>query len=117
MDLNRFNDIFKDKRDFELPTIKPYAPDLDEQDYQNGYITRYFTQKANDESSPIIEIDDRTYTNLIGNDFYLIVELDWKIEGTYDDIKEANGKSVRLASKKIPSILLYLPYLLQFSQK
>jgi hypothetical protein len=115
MDLNRFNDIFREKREFELPAVKAYAPELDDMDYERGYIIRYFTQKANDESSPIIEIDDRTYSNLINNSFYIVVQMDWKITGTHTEIKEANGKSVRLASKTIPSILLYLPYLLQFS--
>lgn len=117
MDLNRFNDIFREKKEFELPIVKSYAVELDSSDYNRGYITRYFTQKANDESSPIIEIDDRTYSNLLNNSFYILAELDWKISGDYDDIKEANGKSVRLASKKIASLIMYLPYLLQFSEK
>lgn len=115
MDLNRFNDIFREKREFELPVVKPYAPELEDSDYERGYIIRYFTQKANDLSSPVLEIDDRTYSNLINNSFYIVVQLDWKIYGTKDDIMEANGKSVRLASKTMSSILLYLPYLLQFS--
>ena len=55
MDLNRFNNIFREKREFELPVVKAYAPELDDMDYERGYITRHFTQKANDESSPIIE--------------------------------------------------------------
>lgn len=115
MDLNRFNDIFREKREFELPIVKAYIPELEDTDYERGYITRYFAQKANDESSHVIEIDDRTYSTLINNSFYIVVQLDWKITGTHDEIKEANGKSVRLASKIMPTILLYLPYLLQFS--
>jgi hypothetical protein len=115
MDLNRFNDIFREKLEFELPTVKPYIPELEDSDYEKGYITRYFAQKANDESSPVLEIDDRTYSNLINNSFYIVVQLDWKVSGTNDEIREANGKSVRLASKIMPTILLYLPYLLQFS--
>jgi hypothetical protein len=115
MDLNRFNDIFREKLEFELPVVKAYSPELEDTDYERGYIIRHFAQKANDESSPVIEIDDRTYSNLINNSFYIVVQLDWKISGTHDEIREANGKSVRLASKTMSSVLLYLPYLLQFS--
>jgi hypothetical protein len=53
---------------------------------------------------------------MTSNPFYNTTELYWKIKGTDDEIKLANSKSVKLASKRIPALSLYLPYLLQFKK-
>lgn len=116
MDIKRFDSIFYNKQLFKKVSIKAYSPVVEEMDYDRGYIVRYFCQNASDEESPIIEIDDASFMNLTGNVFYKLVSLDWKIKGTPDEIREANQKSILLAAKKISSISLYLPYLLQFSK-
>jgi hypothetical protein len=43
--------------------------------------------------------------------------LDWRLTGDPIDIKKSNTESLRIASKTIPKISLYLPNLLQFHKK
>jgi hypothetical protein len=115
MDIERFNAIFLDKSSYELVEIRPFAPTPSEGDYEVGYITRYFVQRIADESI-IFEINDRTYSSCFNNPFFKTVNLDWKISGDASEIKEANKKSLKLASETLPTIELYLPYLLQYSK-
>ena len=114
--LYKYNNILNSGTDFNLPPIQTYAPTPTNDDYIRGYITRYFIQKRNDKNSPIYEISYDGYSTFIGNFYYSVVALDWKITGNDDEINEANGKSVRLASKILPAIINYLPYLLQFKK-
>jgi hypothetical protein len=102
---------------FKIAPIQSFLPTPSENDYSKGYIVRYFSQKVNDKNAPIIEISSDTYSNLFDNSFIVVTNLDWKISGTHEDIKEANLKSIKRASKDIPSIHMYLPYLLQFSKQ
>jgi hypothetical protein len=117
MDLARYNKIGKLPNDFKFNGIKVHFPILDDSDYKRGYITRYFAQKANDTNSVVYEINDSMYAYLGNNSFYTIVKLNWKVSGDVSEIKEANFKSVKRASKVIPAIQLYLPYFLQFSKQ
>jgi hypothetical protein len=114
----RYNKINnKNLANFKIPSIKSFLPNLTETDYSKGYIVRYFCQKANDKNAPITEISSDTYSQLYDNSFTIVTNLDWKISGTHEDIKEANLKSIKRASKDIASIHMYLPYLLQFSKQ
>lgn len=111
----RYKDISgSNLSEFELPTIHTYVPSPTETDYKRGYITRYFIQKANDNTAYIYEINDVDYTNFSISPFFKQLPLDWRIIGTDDEIKQSNLKSIQIAMKKISSIQLYLPNLLQF---
>lgn len=92
------------------------VPTPSEVDYKNGYILRYFTQKTNDRSAFIYEVNSTTYMKLNLNPFYKTVSLRWKLIGTDEEIKEANFKSVKFASKDIPLLIKYLPNYLQFKE-
>jgi hypothetical protein len=116
MDILRYKKILKLPNEYKFNGVKQYIPTPTDLDYKRGYITRYFCQRANDTNGIVYEIDHKTFSNLSQNSFYTIVDLDWKIIGTDDEIKEANMKSVNRASKKLLSIQLYLPYLLQFKK-
>jgi len=94
-----------------------HIPSPEEKDFKKGYITRYFAQKANDESSYIFEIDKDNYGELITNPFFLTVKLNWRLTGTIEQIRESNSKSVTLASNTLKSISLYLPNKLQFHKR
>jgi hypothetical protein len=98
-------------------TIKTHIPSPDENDFKKGYITRYFAQKANDESSYVFEIDKDEYGNLVTNPFFLTVKLNWRLNGSIEQIKDSNSKSVMLASNTLKSIYLYLPNKLQFYKR
>jgi hypothetical protein len=101
---------------FILPKINTYIPNPIDLDYKRGYIVRYFIQKSNDINAPIYEISSEFISEFINSPFYTTQKMDWKIIGTDEEIKEANGKSVKLASAKLPAIINYLPYLLQFKK-
>jgi hypothetical protein len=117
MDISRYKKILQLPKEFKLSGIKQFIPTPNDMDYKRGYITRYFTQKINDVNGPVYEVNDKLYSRLINNSFYAISNLDWKITGTDDEIKEANAKSVKRASKNLSAIQLYLPYLLQFKKQ
>ena len=98
-------------------TIKTHVPTPEENDFKKGYITRYFAQKANDESSYVFEISKDEYGNLITNPFFLTVKLNWRLIGSVEQIRDSNSKSVTLASNTIKSVSLYLPNKLQFYKR
>jgi hypothetical protein len=116
MDITRYKKILDLPMEFKPSGIKQHIPTPTDSDYKRGYIVRYFTQKVNDIDSPVYEINDATFSNLINNSFYQVCNLDWKIIGTDDEIKEANMKSIKRASKTLNAVQLYLPYLLQFKK-
>jgi hypothetical protein len=116
MNSKRYNILGKGGEIFKKISIKAYIPEPNEDDFDRGYIHRFFTQRANDANSSVYEISSRNYEKMTANPFYRTTELYWKIKGTDDEIKLANSKSVKLASKRMTSLSLYLPYLLQFSK-
>jgi hypothetical protein len=115
--IDRFNELLSNTTDFQRIRIKTIVPTPTDDDYKAGYITRYFTQTGNDINSYIYEITERQFSNLTNNPFYIIVELDWKISGDREEVREMNRKSIRFASKDMKSIGLYLPNHLQFHKE
>lgn len=106
----------RDLSEFKQVTIKTFSPNPIDFDYKRGYLVRYFAQKANDLNYPIFEVSDFTFNILLDNPFYTVVQLNWRITGSYEEIKESNFKSVKLASKNMPNLMMYLPNYLQFSK-
>jgi hypothetical protein len=101
---------------FKLPKLNTYVPSPNDTDYKRGYIVRYFIQKSNDTTAPVYEISKDFISEFINSPFYSTKKIDWKISGTDDEIKEANGNSLRMAAQTFPAIINYLPYLLQFKK-
>ncbi len=116
MDLDRYNKILKDKKDFSEINIITSIPTPNDNDYRRGYIVRYFVQKVNDENSYVYEVSSKSHSALLNNPLYNIVSLDWRLIGNSDQIKESNSKSVKLASQRMKAISLYLPNYLQFAK-
>lgn len=106
--------------------VKAYLPKVSEQDYDRGYLRRYFLQKTNDKGSPIYEISQQQKNTFINNPLYTVVDVKWRIRGPkeneYNDtgdvidksVSESNRIAIRLVGDKIPNLKLYLPNLLQF---
>ena len=95
--------------------IKSYLPMPTYSDYRKGYIVRYFTQRINDENSIIYEISENDYLKFLSDTFYTTVNIDWRLAGGLQIIKDSNAKSVKLGSKKMKALMFYLPNYLQFS--
>ena len=104
-----------------LPSVTParpisYFPKPTDGDYYNGYIERYFIQKANDINAPIFEIEAINASNENFNDYYSIVSVQWRLTGIPQEIMESNSNSIRAATTTIPNISHYLSNLLQFAK-
>ena len=110
----------------KISEINTQIPTPTKNDYDLGYVRRYFIQLVNDKNSPIYEVNERVYTKHESKSFYTRTSLKWRITGnleeTYDiegnlinkSVKESNRIAIKLASQRIPNLKLYLPNLLQF---
>jgi hypothetical protein len=109
---------------------RAFLPSPSDLDYRRGYIIRYFIQQANDDKSPIFEINDSDVEAVNGSNFYDLVKIRWRIRGPLDTIykedgsikdigvKKSNQKSIKFASSgKMPNLKKYLGSLTQFYKK
>jgi hypothetical protein len=107
------------KGDFIIPT---------EEEYNNGYFTRYIAQLKSSISPYIVEITGDNYAKLIQTEdkfFYNTAEMLWKLTGPLDDIfedniriepgiRDTNLRSLQQAEKKIPGLSKVFNNPLQF---
>ncbi len=98
------------------PTLISYVPDLSDSDYENGYITRYFAQKANDDSAPITEIESTAEMELKMDGYYKVSSIEWRLIGTPQQIMDSNKASIELVKSEMKNLKLYLSNLLQFAR-
>jgi len=118
MGIGRYEQIKRKQGNLiKIPKITTFIPKPNDKDYFKGYIVRYFVQKANDSNSVIYEVSKTNYTKITSSPIYINIKLDWRLTGDPIDIKKSNTESLRIASKTIPKISLYLPNLLQFHKK
>ena len=117
MNLDRYKKISSPNSSFNKKKIATIIPNPIAKDYKNGYIKRYFIQKANDVASPIYEIKQSSFSSFQSNPFYSAVSLYWRITGSSEDVKKSNRESIRIAGETIKKLYLYLPNLLQFHKK
>lgn len=121
-----YKDVVKNLNKFDIKFPNTIVPSPTTDDYDLGYITRYFIQKANDENAHIFEIDEKEYKKYKENAFWIIAELKWRIRGplntTYkmdgkiDDVGVINANKAAIArtSQTLKNIGLYLPNFIQF---
>jgi hypothetical protein len=127
MSLDRYKTIQtsfeNDIRDIKITTFIPKPTDSD---YNNGFIRRYFIQKGNDKSSPILEVSLPEYEKMVRKPLYIGVTLKWRISGPISEIeidsvldkgvRESNRIAISLVTDKMPNLKIYLPNLLQFHE-
>ena len=56
-----YKDLIKDKKIYSLNIPKTIVPSPTDDDYSNGVIDRFFTQKVNDYNGFVYEINSDTY--------------------------------------------------------
>ena len=118
INISRYTKILEDGVDqFNIPTIRTIVPSPTNDDYQIGYIQRYFIQKISDDSAYIYEVEKYYYTEIINNPFIKGTVLKWKISGNREEVREMNRKSVSYSSKDMKLLALYLPNHLQFHKE
>ena len=121
-----YKDVAKDLDTFKIVLPDTIVPIPNDNDYDIGFIRRYFTQKSNDNNGHIFEISHDTYRDLIKNPLWNCMDIKWrirgpidityKVDGNVDDIgvRNANKATILNANQKLKNIGLYLPNLLQF---
>jgi len=121
-----YKDLIKNKKIYSLNIPKTIVPSPTDDDYSNGVIDRFFTQKTNDINGFVYEIDSNTYNDLKSNPYWAIEIIKWRIAGPLDMVYNDNGMvidkgvfngntaSIRLGTETIKNLALYLPNILQF---
>ncbi len=121
-----YKDLIKGRELYSLDFPKTIVPTPNDIDYENGFVNRYFTQRVNDSNSFVFEIDLEEYDALLGNPYWTLAEMKWRITGPKSAVYSNNGSitdigvvasnaaSISIVSSKIKNIGLYLPNLLQF---
>ena len=121
-----YKDLIKDKKIYSLNIPKTIVPSPTDDDYSNGVIDRFFTQKVNDYNGFVYEINSDTYNDLKSNPYWAIEIVKWRIKGPLDMVYNDNGMvidkgvfnsntgSIRLGAETLKNLGLYLPNILQF---
>ena len=117
----RYNQILSNEgKQIRIPNLNSYVPKPKDKDYEIGYIKRYFAQKVNDESSPIVEISATSYQNLSNSPYYNRTSIRWKISGLLESqghiigVKQANSNSILRGCKDLKNLKNYLLNTQQF---
>ena len=121
-----YKDVAKNIKTFEFTLPSTIVPAPVSDDYDVGFIYRYFLRKANDENAFIFEVSEETYNDYIKNRLWTGDVIKWRIAGpTNEKYKEtgelddrgviaSNRAAIGIASSNLKNISLYLPNLLQF---
>ena len=84
----------------ELTIPDPYFLQPNQEDYDNGFVKRYFYKRKG--STTINEIDKTGFSDL-DSPYYQKIELKWKISGPLNDTTEETG----IIDTNLRTILLY----------
>jgi hypothetical protein len=121
-----YTDLIKGKITYSLDFPKTIVPSPQTLDYENGFIERYFTQRANDSSSFVFEINLQQFIELSTNPYWSVGRMRWRLTGPIDSVYSSNGllvdvgvrssnlASISIISENIKNIDLYLINPLQF---
>ena len=121
-----YKDVAKNIDFFKIEYPNTIVPTPISQDYQIGFIRRYFIRHTNDVDGHIFEISEDTYLQYLENPFWKVQQIKWRIAGpietTYKDsgeiddmgVKNSNTSALNIASMNLKNIKLYLPNILQF---
>jgi hypothetical protein len=83
-----YKDVAKNIDFFKIEYPNTIVPTPISQDYENGFIDRYFiTQKVNDKNGHVFEIDSDEYFHLeIENPYWKVEKIKWRISGPIDAV-------------------------------
>jgi len=109
-----YNDVAKNTKLFEIKPPDAFLPSPSEEDYEIGFIRRYFVRKANDKNGFIYEVSKDTSIKYEKIPFWKTTSIKWRLDGTKDEVTESNGKAIGFVAQQFPKLALYLPNLTQF---
>jgi len=110
---------------YQVTFPSPYIRKIDDKDYKNGYIKRYFVTKRN--VLDYIEISLKDYNSVNGS-FFNKGELMWKITGPRFNVykgtilettgvEEYNAYQIATLEQTLPGVAKILPDLTQYWRK
>ena len=121
---NRYTQILSEQdKQIIIPQLVSYVPKPKDKDYEVGYIKRYFTQKVNDEASPIVEVSQTYFTKISTSPYYNSTSIRWKISGLLESqghiigVKQANSNSILRGCKDLKNLKNYLLNTQQFYKR
>jgi hypothetical protein len=102
-----------------------YIPSPTQENYNKGWISRYFIQRRDTKDSPIIEVSEEGYSKVSLNVYFIGVRINWRISGELEDkytesgatvpsVITSNQTAINAASQTMPDIRMYLVNLKQF---
>ena len=82
--------------------LKPYKFIVSDEDYDRGYVRRYYARlKSNSKEAPI-EISEDDYN--VSHNNYFKTSVKWRLGGSKEDIEKSNNAAIELSSKEIPNL-------------
>ena len=84
----------------DYPQGTPAAPT--DTDYENGSITRYFTQIGNDKTKPVFEISAKDAEKT--NNLYKYTDINWRITGKKQQVERENQSTINSLVREYPTI-------------
>lgn len=118
--------IYDKVHDFNIPVLgyispKPYLYSPQDSVYVNGFGSRYFVEKVDDDNSYAIEIDQRQFEQIgkpggIDGGLYLSAFVKWKFTGRREDIITHNELEIRRASIQLPTVAYAVKNYLEFAR-
>lgn len=100
---------------------KSFVPRPKIEDFQRGFIIRYFAKQRNNSRANIVEIDRSQFVSHsesvggLNTTFYKVISLKWKIIGSLEKIQAVNFFSVKNAETLMQGITKRIGNLLQFA--
>jgi hypothetical protein len=104
----------KDKKNINYsPIFNPTLPTADE--YDDGYMYRYFINRVNSSTKDIIEINLAQYDYFSKNVLYCHTKMMWRISRySIEDVIYFNRQSIKSSERTIPGITEYLQNPIQY---
>jgi hypothetical protein len=86
-----YNDVAKNIDVFKIEYPNTVVPKPNTEDYENGFIRRYFIRQSNDVNGHIFEISNESYTLYLENPFWITEQVKWRISGPLEPVYKYNN--------------------------
>lgn len=116
-----YTDVAKNLDKFSIKMPKTKTPSATDDDYEIGYIYRYFVRKVNDKNALVYEINSDDINEYNNSPFWSTAIVLWRISGDIDDkfdpisksikvgVLNSNKYSIQEGTKTISNLKLYIP--------
>ena len=101
--INTYYGINKNRKQ-SYPTAFRFIPTED--DYNLGYVNRYFTKIANDNNKPFFEISSEDFNNQ--NNLFIYLSVFWTIRGEKNEVIDINKTVINTLPNQLQKILFPL---------